>query len=94
MARKSGKELRTEYRDLLDKTKAMQKRLYKRASELVSQYPDVEFMKGRFPDDPPVSVSEFQRRFRVTPMNALNMIERIEAHIASQHPHKQLNIFK
>ena len=93
MARKTGKQLRKEYRNLLDKTKAMQKRLIKRADELISQYPDVVYINNNFPDGKPLTVGEYKNGYRIDPMIALTIIETIEAHIASQHPHQQQNLF-
>jgi len=89
--RKSGKDLRKEYQDLLDKTKAMQKRLIKRADELVQQYPDVVYIKNNFPTGKPLTVGQYQKGYRIAPQNALSIIE---LHIANQHPHQQLNLYK
>jgi len=86
--RKSGKELRKEYRILLDKTKAMQKRLIERAGELIKQYPDVKYSENSF-----ITVSRYCKVYKITPMNALDIIEKIEQHIADQHPHQQTKMF-
>ena len=91
--RKTGKDLRKEYRGLLDKTKALQARIVDRSKELVKQYPDVVFMKGGFPTDRTITVSEFQNSYRVSPQNALSMIETIEKYIADQHPHQQMKLY-
>jgi len=84
--RKSGKDLRKEYQDLLDKTRAMQKRLVKRAGELVEQYPDVRYGN--------MTVGVYKKFFSMTPMIALRIIELVEEHIASLHPHQQQKLFK
>ena len=84
--RKSGKELRKEYQDLLDKTKAMQKRLVKRADEFIAKYPDVRYGN--------MTVGAYKKFFSITPMIALRIIELIEEHIASLHPHQQQKLFK
>ena len=91
--RKTGKQLRKEYRDILDKTKAMQKRIVKRAKELIPQYPDVVYINNSFPDGKPVTVGEYKNGYRIDPMIALSIIEKIEAHIASLHPHQQQDLF-
>lgn len=91
--RKSGKELRKDYRDLLDKTKAMRKRIMKRAEELIKQYPDVPYFK-RGDTGVIVTVGDFKKMFIVTPQNALGIIEKVEEWVADQHPHKQLNLYK
>ena len=91
--RKSGKELRKDYQDLLDKTKAMQKRIVKRAEELIKQYPDVPYGEMTWKDHEPLTVSGYQRCYVVTPQAALNIIEYVEQWIADQHPHKQLNLY-
>ena len=93
MARKTGKELRKEYRNLLDKTKAMQKRLIKRAEELIPQYPDVVYIKDSFPDGKPLTVGQYKKSYRIDPTIALSIIELIEQHIADQHPHQQQDLF-
>jgi len=84
--RKAGWALRMEYQDLLDKTKAMRSRIIKRAEELIKQYPDVKYGN--------MTVGEYQKFFSVTPMIALRIIELIEEHIASLHPHQQQKLFK
>lgn len=94
MARKTGKQLRKEYRDILDKTKAMQKRLIKRAEELIPQYPDVVYITNTFPDGKPLTVGQYKKSYRIDPMIALSIIETIEAHIASQHLHQQGDLFE
>lgn len=95
--RKSGKELRKEYQGLLDKTKAMQKRLKKRAEDLIKQYPDVVYHEdvfGGVKTGGVVTVSRYQQYYKITPMVALTIIEKIEQHIADQHPHQQTEMFK
>lgn len=90
--RKSGKDLRKEYRELLDKTKAMQKRFIKRAEGLIVQYPDVVYSKGQFKDKDHMTIGDYKQYYQITPDIALTIIEKIEEYIASQHPHKQLEI--
>ena len=90
--RKSGKDLRKDYRDLLDKTKAMQKRIVKRAEELVKQYPDVVYMKDTFPNGYDLTVGDYKKGYRMDVQASLSIIETIEQHIADQHPHQQLKI--
>jgi hypothetical protein len=92
--RKSGKELRKEYQDLLDKTKAMQKRIVKRAEELIKEYPDVQYEKVRFKNNEPMTVGDYQRYYIITPKIGLRIIELVEAYIASLHPHQQQKLFK
>jgi hypothetical protein len=92
MARKSGKELRKDYQELLDKTKAMQKRFVKRAEELIKQYPDVPYGKSRWKDDEVMTIGDYKRYYVVTPSIALRIIELVEEHIANQHPHQQQNL--
>ena len=92
--RKTGKELRAEYREHLDKTKAMQRRFLKRADELIKRYPDVIYCKKVYHSDEMITVSQYKRFYKITPQSALSIIEKIEEHIASLHPHQQLNMFK
>lgn len=91
--RKTGKDLRKEYRGLLDKTKALQTRIYNRAQELTKQYPDVVFMNAGFPDEKPITVSDYVGKYKLTPQTALSIIVSIEQHIADQHPHKQMKLY-
>lgn len=90
--RKSGKDLRKEYQELLDKTKAMQKRFKKRADELIVQYPDVVYHKSQHNDDEYLTVGDYKKFYQLTPAIALVIIEKIEEYIASQHPHQQSEI--
>ena len=92
--RKSGKELRKDYKALLDETKAIRKRIIKRAKELLKQYPDVPYGKKNAWSDEISSVSEYMKSFVITPQAGLNVIEKIEQWIADQHPHQQQKLFK
>ena len=71
----------------------MQKRLIKRAEELIPQYPDVVYIKNNFPDGKPLTVGQYKKSYRIDPMIALSIIELIEAHIARLHPHQQQDLF-
>jgi hypothetical protein len=90
--RKSGKELRKEYRELLDKTKALQKRIVKRAEELISRYPDVPYGKTKWKNDEQMTVGDYQIYYIITPEIGLKIIEYVEQWIADNHPHKQTTI--
>jgi len=92
-SRKAGWALRKEYQDLLDKTKAMRKRIVKRAEELIKQHPDVLYCKKHPLDNDLISVSEYTRYFTLTPKAALSIIEAIEDWLADQHPHKQMKLY-
>jgi len=92
--RKSGKELRKDYKVLLDETKAIRKRIIKRAKELLKQHPDVPYGKKNAWSDEISSVSEYMKSFVMTPQAGLNVIEKIEQWIADQHPHQQQKLFK
>ena len=92
--RKSGKDLRKDYQNLLDKTKAMRKRIVKRAEELIKQHPDVPYAKKNVWEEELLSVKEYTKYFVLTPQAALSIIEAIEQWLADQHPHKQLNLYK
>jgi len=87
--RKTGKEYRKEYRDLLDNTVALRNRIIKRANELIEQYPDVHFHYFNFRD---YTVSEFNKSYKIDVDNAISMIEKIEAHIETLQPYKQTKI--
>jgi len=91
--RKSGKDLRKDYRALLDKTKAMQKHIVKRAEELIKQYPDVPYGKKNYFSDETISVSQYKKFYILTPQSSLSVIETIEQWLADQHPHQQQDLF-
>ena len=63
--RKSGKELRKDYKVLLDETKAIRKRIIKRAKELLKQHPDVPYGKKNAWSDEISSVSEYMKSFEI-----------------------------
>lgn len=91
--RKSGKDLRKEYSNILLKQARFEARLLKRVDELIPQYPDVVYSKGQFKDADHMTVSDYQQYYIVTPEVALTIIEKIEQHIADQHPHQQQDLF-
>jgi len=90
--RKSGKELRAEYKELLDKTKAMQNYFVKRAKELIKLYPDVPFMILRHRNNEILTIGQFSKLSQITPQNGLDIIEEVEKYLQEQHPHKQTKI--
>lgn len=90
--RKSGKELRKEYRGLLDRTKALRNRIVKRAEELIEQYPDVVYSVNDFPVHRTVTVGDYKKYWRMDVNAAMNAIDKIEAHIESLQPYKQAEI--
>lgn len=88
--RKSGKELRKEYQNLLDNTKALESRIRNRAEALMTQYPDV--IIGKI-----ITAKEFLDSWNVKNIDAIKcvgFIEKIEDHIAKQHPHQQKKMFE
>jgi hypothetical protein len=90
--RKSGKELRAEHKDLMVKTKALQKRIIKRAEELIAEYPAVPYGKAKWKNNEVMTVGDYKRYYLITPKIALAIIEYVEQWIADQHPHKQTSI--
>lgn len=85
MSRKTGIVLRKEYTGLLDKTKALEARIRDRAEVLMTQYPDV--MVGEI-----TTAKEFLDNWDLNDTEidgCIKIIERIEQHIADQHPHQQ-----
>ena len=92
--RKSGKELRKEYQSLLDNTKALESRIVDRAEALATQYPDVIYSNDGFKDKDHMTIGDYKQYYLITPMAALTIIEKIEDHIAKQHPHQQKKMFE
>ena len=90
--RMTGKDYRKEHKDLMDKTKALQKRIIKRAEELIAEYPAVPYGKAKWKNDEVLTVGDYKRCFRITPKIALAIIEIVEQWLANQHPHKQTSI--
>ena len=87
--RKSGKELRKEYQNLLDKTKALESRIKDRAEVLMIQYPDV--LIGEI-----TTAKDFLDVWdlnHIDTINCIGFIEKIEQHIADKHPHQQKKMF-
>ena len=94
MARKSGKELRNDYKELLNKTKSLQKHIIKRAQELAKQYPQVQYSNLTLRDGEKLTIGYYHDNFRITPKVGLEIIECVEEYIANQHPHKQTRMFE
>ena len=89
-SRKSGKELRKEYQGLLDKTSALETRIRNRTKTLLKQYPNV--LVGEI-----VTAKDILDGWDIDTMHpdyCFTFIEKIEQHIADQHPHKQTEMFK
>jgi gas vesicle protein len=87
--KKSGKELRKDYQELLNKTKALENRIVKRAKNLTKQYPNVIYNKN---NNRKLTVDYYNKTYIITPDIGLTIIESIEQWIADQHPHQQLEI--
>jgi hypothetical protein len=90
--RMTAQDYRAEHKDLMVKTKALQKRIIKRAEELITEYPAVPYGKARWKNNEVLTVGDYKRCFRITPKIALAIIEFVEQWIADQHPHKQTTI--
>jgi len=89
MSRKTGIVLRKEYTGLLDKTKALEARIKDRANELMTKHPDV--LIGEI-----TTAGEFLNGWNLKDIDAdkcLGFIEKIEQHLADQHPHQQKKMF-
>ena len=91
--RKSGEDLRKDYHSLLDKTKTMRARIIKRADELIAQYPNTLIQMQEGSDISMTTVREYQKQNKVSVNDALNIIQAVEEHIASLHPHQQQKLF-
>lgn len=87
--RKSGKDLRKEYNNLLDKTKALESRIKDRAEQLMTQYPNV--LIGEI-----TTAKDFLENWDITltdTIGCIKIIEKIEDHIIKQHPYQQKKMF-
>lgn len=93
MARKTGKELRIEYQDLLDKTEALQKRIIKRAKDLATKYPDI-VVAETVPNKGNVCTRAYANIENLNIVTAFSLIEIVEEYLASKHPHKQLKLYE
>lgn len=95
MERKSAKDYRKERLDIFQQTKALNKRIIKRANDLCKEYPNVKVLgtpAKKFMD----KFTEYEtyqhpngEYLTVSVDGALQVIEAIEQHIAEQHPFKQ-----
>ena len=91
--RKSGKELRKEYNDILDKTKALENRIINRAKKLIKQYPDVQYGNKMWKDNEIITIGDYKKYDIITPEIALNIIEYVENYLANLSPYKQQKLF-
>lgn len=80
MARKTAKDYRKEYNDLIKKQKALEARIKKRALEMCEAHPDVEFEYG-------IKSGELHRYPNLYTNSYINAMDKIE-----QHNEKKANI--
>jgi len=90
--RKSGKEFRNDYNDLLLKKRALENRIIDRAINLCQDHPDI--MIGKITDAKFFRTYHFEQPQSLTTEDYLKVIVNIEKHLASQHPYQQGDLFK
>lgn len=90
--RKSGKEFRNDYNDLVLKKRALENRIIDRAIGLCQYHPDV--ILGKITDAKYFRTYHFEQPQSLTIEDYLKVIETIEKHLASQYPYQQGNLFK
>ena len=90
--RKSGKEFRKDYNDLLLKKSVLENRIIDRAIGLCQYHPDV--ILGKITDAKYFRIYHFEQPQSLITENYLKVIEIIEKHLASQHPYKQGDLFE
>lgn len=85
--RKSGIELRKEYKNKLTTLKALETRIKDRAELFTLKYPDIKINDLVRVGDYTAKELEFGTDI------CLNIIVVVEKHIADQHPHQQTEMF-
>jgi len=89
-------DYRNQLKDLKAKEKTLQARIRNRCKEMVQQYPDVSMGVIDYANAPKKEVftKDYLRNMDRHGMDTIfELMEIIEAHLASQHPHKQLNLY-
>jgi len=91
--RLTAKDLRSELQDLKMQKDGCEARIRRRATNLVKQFPDVQI--GSYPVIDryvPVYAKDYKSFDDRSISDALHVIETIEKHLESLHPHKQSKI--
>jgi hypothetical protein len=86
MARKTAKDYRKDYADLLIKTKGLEAKVKARAEELCNANPTLPIGSG--------AVAREIDKFKLNTFGYICVIEHIEKYLADQHPHQQQKLFK
>lgn len=91
--RQTAKDLRNELRDLNKQITGCETRIKARAVELSKLFPDVVISKYPVIDRyVPIHAKDYGSFDDRSISDALLVIEKIEQHLAEQHPHKQTSI--
>ena len=91
--RLTAKDLRSELQDLKMQLDGCEARIRRRATNLVRQFPDVQV--GSYPVIDryvPIYAKDYKSFDDRSISDALHVIEKIEEHLESLHPHKQSKI--
>jgi len=88
-------DYRNQLKDLKAKEKALQARIRNRCKEMVQQYPDISMGFIDYANAPKKEVftGSYKQFDRYDMDTIFELMEIIEAHLASEHPHKQLNLY-
>jgi len=92
--RKNWKGYQDDYRNALLKVALVEARAQKRALALCKAHPDVVIDDGKLQ----LTAKEYYdgistRTYTTTPERNIDVIRRIEQHLADKHPHQQLNLY-
>lgn len=92
--RKTAKDYRKELQEINEKKLRLKNQIAKRVKELVDAHPDVLVDEIKIPGDTfKVYVRDYQSSIHQLGIGPhLELIEKIEAHLASMHPHQQIAI--
>lgn len=84
--RLTAQDYQNQYAGLLEKTVALQARIQVRAEEICRANPEVPIGHG--------AVGRELEKFHMSTLGYIDVIRNIERHLADQHPHKQMNLYK
>ena len=92
--RKNWKGYQDDYRNALLKVALVEARAQKRAIALCKANPDVVIYGGELQITAKDYVDSIKMKtYTTTPEKNIDVIKKIEQHIADKHPHQQLNLY-
>jgi hypothetical protein len=91
--RKTSRDYKEELQDLRAKEKALDARIRKRCTEMIVQYPNISMgFIGSNAREKEIVTGDYRQIDKYSIDTIFMLMEIIEAHLASEHPHKQTTI--